>query len=143
MSFVGGVKPYDLGDTLERKCPTSKKEILEHVHDKIRIEEAYCTKKVLYESMMGSSKKHDHKASKPKRGQVQDHLTFAKSQASKQRPFKEKDFIPLNASRAEIMTIMNRTGTLVLPTPMVTPNDERDRSKFYQFHESHGHKTMK
>lgn len=47
----------------------------------------------------------------------------------------------MNASGIEILAVTNRTGILQKPPPMVTPDHQRDRSKFCLHHNSYGHKT--
>ena len=91
---------------------------------------------------MGRHKRSEERfQSEAKRKKVHERLSFTQPKFPDQKNFKKKEYTPLNASRTEIMTIMDKNGTLAKPSPMITPDEKRDRSRYCMFHGTHGHDT--
>ncbi|XP_061357283.1 uncharacterized protein LOC133301643 [Gastrolobium bilobum] len=132
--FTTGLQPGGLADSLAKKRPTTKEELMERIQKYIDLEEFRSSQRKIEQGF----RRPDKPAG---RGQFDERRTRVVGERF--REAYKRDFTPLNTSRAQILKEVMTTEMqhVPRPPPIRSSYAQADKTKWCEFHRGYGHYT--
>nr|GEZ16395.1 hypothetical protein [Tanacetum cinerariifolium] len=137
-AFISGMRPGRLFKDLIAKPPKSLKDLFTQTNNFIRAEEAN-NENSLREPCR-ETKQHMTYKDLLRRNRDK-HVSRSANRHNESHRFSREAFTALVKSPAEILATSEGKSVLRPPPRMFTPTSKRDRTKYCEFHEDHGHET--
>ncbi|PWA42661.1 hypothetical protein CTI12_AA542590 [Artemisia annua] len=137
-AFISGLRPGRLFKDLIAKPLTSLEDLFTQTHNFIRAEDANNENRL--REPRRETKQHTIYKDLPRR-QKDKHVSRSASRHMESHRAPLDTFTPLIKPPAEILVTSEGRAMLRPPPKMFSPANKMDRTKYYEFHEDHGHNT--
>ncbi|XP_061337930.1 uncharacterized protein LOC133284835 [Gastrolobium bilobum] len=138
--FTTGLQPGGLANSLAKKSPTKKEELLERIQKYIDLEEFKTSQKQIEQGFREATQ--NRRSDRPvERGQFEERRP--RLVGERFRETYRKEFTPLNTSRAQILKEVTSTEmrNIPRPPPIRSSYAQADKTKWCEFHRWYGHFT--
>ncbi|PWA86423.1 hypothetical protein CTI12_AA044060 [Artemisia annua] len=140
-AFINGLRPGRLFKDLIARPPTSLEDLFTQTHNFIRAEEANNENR-LREPRQGNCETKQHVTYKDLPRKHKDKfVSCSAARYNEHRKAAHDGYTALVKSPAEIFATVEGKSILRPPPKMFTPGNKRDKTKYREFHEDHGHDT--
>ncbi|PWA71117.1 retrotransposon gag domain-containing protein [Artemisia annua] len=140
-AFISGLRPGRLFKDLIARPPTSMEDFFTQAHNFIRADEANAENRLRDSRGAANDNKAGQSYRDASRRQRDRYIPRPNSRPNERTNVHKPSFTPLIKSPAEIYATSEGKAVLRPPPRMFAPAHRRDRTRYCEFHNDHGHDT--